>query len=274
LNFTQSATELNIVQPALSRKIKQLEEEMNVLLFKRNKRNVALTTAGTYFIKEVEQLVGQMDRIIKRTGEIHRGEAGEIKIGFTHSVMQSILPDILKNIHEKIPGMKTILREMNNRDQYLALQSGTLDVGFATNPLVPPFLKSKVFHIDNFVVLLPKDHPVSKNNYTDFSVFSEEAFIFPSLSDGPNYVRIVESICLEAGFKPTVVHETDSASTSFRLVEAGLGISIEPTSSIREQDLTVKIIELTEIPQKAELTMLWSAKLELEYPQLFELLSK
>jgi DNA-binding transcriptional LysR family regulator len=58
------------------------------------------------------------------------------------------------------------------------------------------------------------------------------------------------------------------------LVEAGLGISIEPTSSIREQDLTVKIIELTEIPQKAELTMLWSAKLELEYPQLFELLSK
>ncbi|MEM6318028.1 MAG: LysR substrate-binding domain-containing protein [Bacteroidota bacterium] len=231
-----------------------------------------LTTAGKYFITEIKQLTRQMERVIHRTGQIHRGEAGELRVGFTHSVMQSILPNILKNIQEELPNIKTILREMNNRDQYLALQMGQLDVGFATNPLVPKDLKSKVLHVDNFVVLLPENHPVNTENFRDFSIFSEESFIFPSPSDGPNYVRIVESICLEAGFQPKIIHETDSASTGFRLVEAGLGISLEPLSSVKEHNFSVKKIELTDIHQKAALTMIWNPKLELEYPRLFQLL--
>ena len=273
LNFTRTAEALNIVQPALSRKIQQLEEAIGAPIFKRNKRNVALTPAGTYFVAEMEQIIGQIDRIVQRTGQIHRGEAGELRIAFTHSVMQSILPTILRNINDQFSGMKTILREMNNRDQYLALEAGYLDVGFATNPLVPTALKSKVMHVDNFVVLLPKNHLVDARNFKDFSVFADDAFIFPSRADGPNYVRIVESICLEAGFTPKVVHETDSASTEFRLVEAGLGISLEPVSSIKRHKLAVKNIELTDIPQKAHLTMIWNPKLETKFPKLFEVLN-
>ncbi len=274
LNFTRAAEELNIVQPALSRQIKQLEDEIGAVLFRRNKRNVQVTAAGEYFVREIDKLVSRMERITTRTTQIHHGEVGELRIGFTHSVMQTILPEILKTINEQMPGMKTVLREMNNHDQYVALQHGGLDFGFATNPLVPPWLRSKVLHVDNFVVLLPENHPVDEANYRDFSVFSLEEFIFPSPTDGINYVRTIESICIDAGFTPRVVHETDSASTSFRLVEAGLGISIEPLSSLRGHELPVRSIELKDIPQRAELTMIWSPELELEYPRLFELLNR
>ncbi len=253
LNFTKTAEVLHIVQPALSRKIKQLENEMEAVLFKRNKRNVALTKAGSYFVNEMETLVKRFEQVALRTKQIQNGEAGEIKIGFTHSVMQSILPDILKAIRLNMPDVITILKEMNNRDQYYELLSGALDIGFATNPLVPSTLKSKVLHTDNFVILLAKDFDLDKENYTDFSIFSKENFIFPSRNDGPNYVRILESICISAGFTPNVVHETDSASTSFRLVEAGMGVSLEPISSIKG-NTQIKYIELDEIPQKAELT--------------------
>ena len=272
LHFTKAAEEINIVQPALSRQIKQLEEEIGAQLFKRNNRNVELTPAGAYFIGETELLLHHLERVKRRTGQIHRGEAGEVRIGFTHSVMQTILPGILKLLKERFPEMRTILKEMNNGDQYQALQKRELDLGFATNPLVPPGLRSKVLLVDNFVVLLPRDHPVDRHNFTDFSVFAHEDFIFPSLTDGIHYVRTIESICLDAGFRPRVVHETDSATTGFRLVEAGLGISIEPLSSLRQQLLSMKSIELTEIPQRAELTMMWSSAFEGEFPQVFDIL--
>ncbi|MDH7445647.1 LysR family transcriptional regulator [Aquimarina sp. 2201CG14-23] len=272
LNFTRASEELNIVQPALSRQVKQIEEEIGAVLFQRNKRNVKLTRAGEYFVKEVDKLVTQIERISKHTAYIHDGQVGEIRIGFTHSIMQTILPKILKTINEKMPGLKTILKEMNNHDQYWALQQSELDIGFATNPLVPSNLESKVFHIDNFVVILPENHPIDKSNYQDFSIFEKEEFIFPSRTDGPNYVQIVESICTDAGFKPKVIHETDSASTSFRLVEAGIGISLEPISSLRDHEFPIKSIELKDIKQKAELTMMWNQEREQEYPVLFELL--
>ncbi|MCK8520288.1 LysR substrate-binding domain-containing protein [Aquimarina sp. D1M17] len=272
LNFTRASEELNIVQPALSRQIKQLEEQIGATLFKRDKRNVQLTAAGDHFVKESKKLIAQAERMITQTAHIHNGDVGEIRIGFTHSIMQTILPDILKSINYQIPGIKTILREMNNRDQYMALQQNELDIGFATNPIVPFSLNSKVLHVDNFVVLLPEKHPVDIDNYTDFSIFSKDEFIFPSVSDGPNYVHLLESICIEAGFNPKVVHETDSASTSFRLVEAGLGISIEPISSLHGHEFPIKSIELHNIKQKAQLTMIWNPEREPEYPVLFELL--
>ncbi|MDY8135789.1 LysR substrate-binding domain-containing protein [Aquimarina sp. 2201CG5-10] len=272
LNFTRAAEELNIVQPALSRQIKQLEEEIGAVLFKRDKRNVKLTPAGVYFIKEAKKLVSQVEQMSKHTTHIHNGEVGEIRIGFTHSIMQTILPEILKTVNHHMPGIKTVLKEMNNRDQYLALQQNDLDIGFATNPMVPFNLKSKILHIDNFVVLLPDSHPIQESNYSNFSVFSKEEFIFPSVVDGPNYVHTLESICIDAGFNPKVVHETDSATTSFRLIEAGLGISLEPISSLQGHQFPIKSIELKNIKQKAKLTMIWNPDREPEYPALFKLL--
>ena len=272
LHFTRAAEEINIVQPALSRQIKQLEEEVGAVLFKRNNRNVELTPAGAFFMGETEKLLDRLERVKHRTKQIHCGEAGEIRIGFTHSVMQTILPDILKMLKVYFPDMRAVLREMNNEGQYQALQKQELDVGFATNPLVPPGLRSKVLLVDSFVVVLPRDHPVDRHNFNDMSVFADEDFIFPSVTDGIHYVRTVESICLNAGFQPRVVHETDSATTGFRLVEAGLGISIEPMSSLRQQALAIRSIELTDIVQKAELTMIWSVAFEEEYPTVFEML--
>lgn len=272
LHFTKAAAEMNIVQPALSRQIKQLEEEIDADLFKRSKRNVELTEAGHYFVTEIQKILNELDRVSKRASQICKGKAGELRIGFTHSVMQSILPGILKEIPKRMPGMKIILKEMNNRDQYLNLAVNELELGFATNPLVPSNLKSKVIHVENFVVLLPEAHPLQKDVYQDFSVFREEEFIFPSREDGPHYVRIIESICLDAGFTPKVIHETDSASTSFRLVEAGMGISIEPISSLLGQSISIKAIELDNISQQANLTMMWRPEFEQEYPELFEML--
>lgn len=272
LNFTKAADIVHIVQPAFSRQVKQLEDEIGAKLFDRNKRNVKLTQAGHYYIKETSKIIAQLDRVAIKAAQIHKGEAGEIKIGYTHSSMQIILPDILKAIKSRFPNLKMRLKEMNNKDHYPALLQGDLDFGIGTNPIVPSNLKSKVIFEDNFAVILPKNHLIDEKNFEDLSVFSKEEFILPSASSAPEHIRKIETICSKAGFKPQVVHETDFAVASFKLIEMGMGISIEPVSSLKGQNFNIRAIDLPNISEKVEYVLMWHPNREKEHAKLFDLL--
>ena len=274
LHFTKTSEKVFIAQPALSRQIKELERSIGAQLFKRDKRNVSLTKAGAYFKEVAQQTIDQLDYAIKRTKQIHLGEAGEVKIGYTHSIVQTILPRIVKEIRTKFPGVKTVLREMNNTDQYKDLAEGRLDIGFATNIIAPENIKSKVFFEDVFVVVLPKTHHLLKEKKFDLSALANEPFILPHKIDGSAYVYTVESICLDAGFFPNVVHNTASVSSALKLVEAGLGVTIEPKRSLSSQNLAIKFIELNKISQKAQSAILWSDHTEREHLSLLQLVKK
>jgi DNA-binding transcriptional LysR family regulator len=272
LHFTKASGQVLMAQPALSRQIKQLEQSIGAVLFKRNKRNVSLTSAGVYFRQAAQQTLNQLNYAIDRTRQIHNGEAGEIRIGYTHSIVQTILPGIIKKIRAEFPGVKTILREMNNNEQYKDLAEQKLDIGFATNPVVPENLKSRIFFEDVFVVVLPDSHPLLKEKFKSLSVFSNETFILPHPVEGSDYVHIVESICLDAGFLPNVVHHTSSVSSALKLVEAGLGVTIEPKASLSGQHLAIKFIELDNITQKAQSAILWNKNTESEHMPILQLI--
>lgn len=263
-----------MAQPALSRQIKQLEKSIGASLFERDKRNVSLTKAGAYFKRAAQNTIDQLDYAIERTRQIHQGEVGDIRIGYTHSIVQTILPRIVKEIHTAFPGMKTILREMNNTDQYKDLAERKIDIGFATNIIAPENIKSKIFFEDVFVVVFPSNHYLLKEKSFELSALSNETFILPHTIDGSDYVYTVESICLDAGFFPNVVHHTASVSSALRLVEAGLGITIEPKRSLSGQNLAIKFIELDRIPQKAQSAILWSEHVEHEHPRVLQLVKK
>lgn len=123
LNYRRTAETVFIAQPALSRQIQQLEEEVDALLFRRDKRNVTLTPAGAYLRQEAGRLVGQLEGTFRRTAQIHRGEAGEIRTGHASSAMQSILPKLLVSLREKTPALRVLLMETTNRFQMEALQN-------------------------------------------------------------------------------------------------------------------------------------------------------
>jgi DNA-binding transcriptional LysR family regulator len=274
LHFTKASEQVFMAQPALSREIRKLELAVGADLFKRDKRNVSLTRAGTYFNRAAQQTIDHLEYAINRARQIHNGEAGEIKIGYTHSIVQTILPRIIKEIRAAFPDVKTILREMNNPEQYRDLAEQKIDIGFATNPVVPENLKSRVFFEDVFVIVLPENHALLKKGCRDLSAFSNEHFILPHTVEGSDYVYTVASICLDAGFMPNVVHHTSSVSSALKLVEAGLGITIEPKGSLSGQNLAIRYIELDKIPQKAKSAILWSENTEAEHLPILELVKR
>jgi DNA-binding transcriptional LysR family regulator len=274
LNYRKTAENVFIAQPALSRQIQQLEREVGALLFRRDKRNVALTPAGLYLQQEAGRLIEQLEQTFRRTAQIHRGEAGEIRIGHASSAMQSILPKLLVSIREKTPDLRAILMETPNRFQMEALLNREIDVGFSPNIIAPPAISSRVVYTENFVVILPENHPVSPESFSDLSVFAHDPFILPPQSEGSGYVESIQAMCQQHGFLPHIAYESAYSGTVLRLVEAGMGISIEPMSALRGQNLRLKTIDLINVSQKAEMHMLWLTERTTELQPFFTLVDQ
>src|ERR1700716_4361158 len=111
LNFRKAAEQINIVQPALSRQIQLLENEVGALLFDRSNRTVTLTEAGLFFKKEANRILQDLNKTIARTAQLHTGEAGEIKITHSSSAMNTVVPSFLVKVKHKWPNLKTIVQE-------------------------------------------------------------------------------------------------------------------------------------------------------------------
>ncbi len=274
LNFRKAADEIYIAQPALSRQIMALEEELGVVLFYRNKRNVALTTAGEYFREECERILEDFERVKQRTSQIHKGEGGEIKIAHSSSSMQFLLPNILAKIQAEMPLMKTNLNETTNLYGINALINRTIDVAFGPNMIVPKELNARTIYVENFVIILPQNHHLDVTNFESLAQLADENFILPPRNESSGYVESLEALCQSYGFIPKVAYQSGNSNTVLRLVEAGLGISIEPKSALSGQNMNVKFIELNNISLKASMLMLWLRGREKELKPFFEIVDK
>jgi DNA-binding transcriptional LysR family regulator len=145
------------------------------------------------------------------------------------------------------------------------------DIGIAPNILVPPEINAKTLYKENFVLILPNDHPLSRSRFTDLSVLKNETFILPQLSTGIGYVEAILQIFQGFGFKPKVAHESAHSIGVLRLVEAGLGISIEPISSVRGTNMNITLIELKNLPQKVTMTLFWLREREEELSRFIKM---
>lgn len=272
LNFRKAAEQINIAQPALSRQIQLLEKEVGALLFNRDNRTVTLTEAGLFFKKEANRIIQDLNKTITRTAQLHTGEAGEIKVTHSSSAMNTLVPSFLVRLKQRWPNLKTIVQETSNYQQIEMLLIRKSDMGIAPNILVPPEAGSKILYRENFALLLPQDHPLSKKKLTDLSILKNETFILPQVSTGIGYVETILQICQAYGFKPKVAHESAHSIGVLRLVEAGLGISIEPVSSVRGINMKIRVIELKSIPQKVEMTLFWLRQREEELSRYITML--
>jgi DNA-binding transcriptional LysR family regulator len=184
LNFKRASEQINIVQPALSRQIQLLENEIGALLFDRSKRSATLTHAGIFFKKEANRILQDLDKTIIRTAQLHTGEAGEVKITHSSSAMNTVVPAFLVKVRHKWPGLKTTVQETSNFQQLDMLMTRKTDMGIAPNILVAPEVNFKILYKENFALLLPVNHPLAKKRAIDLAVLKGETFILPQLAMG------------------------------------------------------------------------------------------
>lgn len=258
LHFGRAADRLFISQPGLSKQIKYLESILEVKLLDRNNRKVKLTDAGQYLWNEIKQLDDQVENIVHRTRLIHSGFKGNLRVGYIGSAMQNIIPELLNQLDDEYPDIQFDLTEMGNNEQVDRLLHQNIDLGFVRTDNVPQPLKSMIIFEDSFSLVLPINHHIDTTTLDDLREVADEKFILFESSYSQSYYVKVMQIFADAGFTPKVAHHTIHASSIYRLVENGFGISIVPSSLRLGYDLGIKFVELPHVIQKASLSAVWS----------------
>ncbi len=255
LHFGKAAESLHMSQPPLSRQIKQLEDELGVELFKRDKKKVVLTDEGKYLLAESGRILQQLQLAKSGIKEIATGQRGQIKIGYVGAAMHCILPDILVALKREHSEIKTMLNELSNEDQIRALRNGDIDVGFIRATISDPHLDATAVYEETFSLVLPKGHKRARDGENALQTLEGEPFLSFSKHCAPQLIESIFSIFSKAGFSPQIVHEASQLNSILRLVEAGLGYSIVPTSVKQGYALDVEFIELTSYKERAHLSM-------------------
>ena len=142
LHFSRAAERLGISQPPLSQQIRALEEDLQVRLFDRSSRNVALTEAGRLFLAEARATLDQADRARQTAARAHRGEIGELTVGlFPSALLAEPVAAAVLGFRRQHPRVRLVLRERAVYAAVRELAAGSLEIAYlryATRPEVPP----------------------------------------------------------------------------------------------------------------------------------------
>ena len=258
LHFRKAAEKLFISQPALSRQIKEMELILGYPVLERHNRKVALTPAGALLKTEFTQHLDSLKHSIDRAKQLHDGNIGELKLGYVGSAMQKIIPDLLTTYKLTNPDLLFTLKEMENQNQIDALLAFEIDVGFVRLDKVPEEIERwRVLH-ETFCLVLPTEHKMTQRKFRNINQVKEASFILFDPAYSPSYYEKVIQIFSDSGYVPKVSHNTINASTIYKLVEKGFGLSIVPHSLKSMGHTSVKFIDLDNIPQRTQLSAIWN----------------
>ena len=257
LNFHRASEQTYIAQPALSRQIQNLEEEVGALLFDRSKRQISLTAAGLYFKNEVSNILKKLGHVKSQTALMAQGKAGEMRIGHASSAMHTVIPMFLSYCQQESPDLKVHLSEGTNEFIFNKLNSEEIDFGFVPNAFISDKLAGLKIYEENYVLILPKDHWISSSNFKTLSDCKNENWILHPKKEGYGYMEEILKVIGEYGYAPNIVHRSPNTSSVLRMVAAGLGITIMGKSTLKGFDLNLKSIELNDVPYQLDMKLVW-----------------
>ena len=238
LHFARAAEQLGISQPPLSQQIQALEREVGARLLERTNRRVELTDAGRLFLDEARLILRQVEHAAAIAGRAHRGEVGEIKVGFFGSMPFTVISQkILFAFRTLHPDVHLDLHEMLSFQQIDPIMDGRLSLGFVRPiPQLPQPLRARELFRESFIVIMHKDHPLAlkgDGEAIELKNLAAEPFVFYPRSIGAGLYDQVIALCRDAGFSPRIGQEAGTAPSVIGLVAAGLGVSILPVSLAR-----------------------------------------
>lgn len=257
LHFGRAAQRLQMTQPALSKQIKALEQELSVQLFFRTKRLVQLTPAGQVFFEQAQRLLEQAQQAVQLAQRAARGEVGQLTLGFTETATYTVLPKLVRQYRERYPQVELSMQELSTEAQVVALKHQQIDLAFLHPPIDERGLSLYPLLKESFVVVLPKQHRLVQKERLSLSAIAEEAFILHPRQEGPVLYNSFVHSCQRLGFQPNIVKENGSHRTRICLVAAGMGITFIPESvqTLAEVDVECKPIE--DSSTKLELAAAW-----------------
>jgi DNA-binding transcriptional LysR family regulator len=258
-HYGQAAAELHIVQPALTRQIKQLEEELGVELFERLPRGVRLTPAGKVLLEKSRALLQNLDRLVYSTRQAASGKTGSIRVGFADGATYSgHLARFVREFRKRFENVDLELIHSSSLNQWELLANNTIDLGFVY--WMPPHMDGVAYHIINRErILLATTHTsgLLKKKKIALKDLVGAPFVWIKRKESPQYYDMILAQCDRAGVTLNVLQEANTESAILSLVAAEIGSSFITEAALKRRPENVTLVPVKDLDCELKLTAIW-----------------
>ena len=232
LSFSRAAKRLNIVQPALSRALKELEHELGTQLLARNQRSVSLTAAGKILLDETAILFERLEHTLRRVRRAAAGQEGELRLGYIGPPVQSFLGRLLEEYARRCPQVTVHLEERTPERVWEMVAKGRLDLGL-TRP-VPAHaalrMETQTLRGERLCAAIPQGHEWHGRKSLPWRSLAGQPLVILARREGAGLHDEILAACRRGKVNPRLVHTPSLIGTVLRYVEAGTGLGIVPDS--------------------------------------------
>lgn len=259
LHFGRAAQKLFITQPALSRNIRKLEEELGENLFERSTRTVKITAAGKALIQPGKDFLDAHERAISSVAQAALGEVGRIRLGFAGASSHLLVSRLVCRLAEDYPGIQVDLFSSNfARVGLEKLIHDELDIAYGRWGRIPAGIATRVLVSERAILAVSENHPLASRDVLSFAEVADEPFVM--LPDQPSAIlrEWLFELSHRVGTTPHVSQIAPDTWTVLALVAEGLGVSLT-FDTVRDstQFPGVVFIELNDSIDHADLSLAW-----------------
>jgi DNA-binding transcriptional LysR family regulator len=229
LHFTRAANRLRVAQPHLSQEIRRLERELDVELFVRTKRSVALTPAGQVFLDRVRVVFDATADAVQAAQRASRGEIGRLLVGIVSTPAYGVIPGAFAQFRRAYPHVELVLSEYNSEAGLEAVRTGRLDLCLLHPPRsVEPALNVETLWLEPLVVVLPQKHALAGLKRISLQRLRSEPWVLWRRELASRLYDEIVGACTASGFEPRVAQRTMRLTTVVSLVASGMGVGLIP----------------------------------------------
>jgi len=264
LSFSRAARRLNIVQPALSRALKELEEEVGVELIARTRRVVMLTAAGRTFLDDTSLIFERLDQAVRRARRAAAGQQGELRLGYIGPPTEMFLSRLMEEYTRRCPEVTVHLEERTPERVWEMVAKGRLDAGLTRPVLAHAALQLRTTKLrdERLCAAVPRSHPWATKKALAWKDLSGQPLIILARREGAGMHDEILAACRQAGFTPKFAHTPSLIGTVLRYVESGAGIGVVP-QSMGEMALSKRWVDIPLNPTgSVPLVLVWKDERE------------
>lgn len=255
-SFTKAAQALHITQPSISKMIKILEEELDVILFYRSAKQIELTDAGKALLYQSQQIVNSFQNLTSDLADVINSKKGAITIGLPPMVGARFFPKIISDFTALHPQISLTLLEVGSQKVQVGIDDGSLDIGVVMLPIDENIFEMFPIIDEPMMLIVHPDHSLAQQSSVHLSQLKDENFIFFRKSF-TLHERIITR-CIEHGFSPNIVFKSSHWDFIAEMVAINFGIALLPKTICKELDQNrLKIIPLIEPMIHWRLGVIW-----------------
>lgn len=230
LNFSRAAEVLHVAQPALSRQIRALEEELGATLLDRNHVRVQLTDAGRAFYAHTRKILAQVDAAVGAVQEVNEGSGGQLIICHDWHLGGELVPATLAEFRDRYPRAEVVLQDRKIHDQLTLIGQRRAHLGFVARELLGRRhdLQSLLLLKSRLLIALPKGHRLADATQLRLADLADETWVTIDPKESPDSANYLNRLCRLSGFTPIHGQPATTLEGIAGRVASGYGIAFVP----------------------------------------------